>query len=550
MAAKEVLETEVCVIGGGPAGAVTALRLARLGHAVCLVERQAFPRRHIGESLPPSILPLLELLGLRDRVERAGFLRPRQAIVQWADDVPVEKSSGEPGFQVDRGRFDAILLEAAARAGARIIQPGLARRPVKDAADLWCVPVASPNGSVCVRARFLVDAVGKRSLLGGASSVQSPPMIAVYGYWRGHAVAGPETRVEAGRNHWYWGAPLPDGSFNATVFFDPESCPAKSRPGLEDAYRSLVDQSTLLRPCLSGRLIAPVQACDATSRCALEPIGAGWIKVGESAFSIDPLSSQGVQTAVRTALQAAVVVHTMLIMPQNAATAANFFRDQQRATVERNQRTAARYYAERAEFHPAPFWNKRASAARHAPETDVPPANVPPALNSRVRLADDVRIELTPVIEGDVVVLRPALVHRALDRPVAYLHGTAVEAFLSSLSQPQQASDLILHWSRLLPTFAAIEVLHWMWNHQVITHGPERECIVETCIDNCTLEGGISKSAVDKDRPENNFIVSASPPSLLGGSHDCHGQTVNHSLHRASSAGSSQEMLKSFLGRS
>jgi hypothetical protein len=57
---------------------------------------------------------------------------------------------------------------------------------------------------------------------------------------------------------------------------------------------------------------------------------------------------------------------------------------------------------------------------------------------------------------------------------VAYLHGTAVEALLSSLRQPQTAADLILHWSRLLPTFAAIEVLHWMWNRQVITPAGHR----------------------------------------------------------------------------
>jgi hypothetical protein len=419
---------------------------------------------------------LLELLGLRDRVEGAGFLRPQRAIVQWAEQTPFAKPAGdEPGFQVDRGRFDSILLAAAARAGVRIIQPGSARRPGKDASGLWSVPVAAQSGIIELRSRFLVDAVGKRSLLGGGSTVQSPPTISLYGYWDGHAVAGPETRVEAGRNHWYWGAPLPDGSFNATVFIDPKSCPAKSRLGLEAAYRALIDQSTLFRPCLSGRLIAPVQACDATSRCALEPMGADWIKVGESAFSIDPLSSQGVQTAVRTALQAAVVVHTILIIPQNAATAAKFYRDQQRNSVERNQWTAAQHYAERAEFQPAPFWNSRAAAARHAQELDVPRANMPlPELSSVVRLANDARLELTPVIEHDVVVLRPALIHRALDRPVAYLHGTAVEALLSSLRQPQTAADLILHWSRLLPTFAAIEVLHWMWNRQLITPAGHR----------------------------------------------------------------------------
>src|SRR5262245_40185137 len=99
-------ETEVCVLGGGPAGATIAYCLAHLGHAVYLVERMPFPRAHIGESLAPSILPLLEGLSLRERIEQADFLRPRWAIVRWHDATDHLKShTGEPGFQVDRSRF-------------------------------------------------------------------------------------------------------------------------------------------------------------------------------------------------------------------------------------------------------------------------------------------------------------------------------------------------------------------------------------------------------------------------------------------------------------
>src|SRR5688572_29358999 len=64
-------ETEICVIGGGPAGSTVARELASLGHDVILVERAPFPRRHIGESLSPGILPLLDLIGIRNRIEDA-----------------------------------------------------------------------------------------------------------------------------------------------------------------------------------------------------------------------------------------------------------------------------------------------------------------------------------------------------------------------------------------------------------------------------------------------------------------------------------------------
>src|ERR1700704_4556955 len=102
------IEADVCVIGGGPAGAASALRLARLGHRVVLVERAARGRPHVGESLPPTVLPLLAELGVRERVEAAGFLRPRGALVHWGEGEARETfdDAGEAGFQVDRGRFD------------------------------------------------------------------------------------------------------------------------------------------------------------------------------------------------------------------------------------------------------------------------------------------------------------------------------------------------------------------------------------------------------------------------------------------------------------
>ncbi|MEG4521088.1 MULTISPECIES: FAD-dependent oxidoreductase [unclassified Microcoleus] len=84
MTANFPIETEVCVVGGGPAGSSIARRLALLGHNVCLIEKAAFPRPHIGESLPPSIIQVFELLGVRSLIEAAGFLRSHRARVRWS----------------------------------------------------------------------------------------------------------------------------------------------------------------------------------------------------------------------------------------------------------------------------------------------------------------------------------------------------------------------------------------------------------------------------------------------------------------------------------
>lgn len=136
---------DVCVIGGGPAGAAIGQVLARLGHDVAIVEQARFPRSRVGESLPPSIWPLLEALGVRETVESAGFLRYGESEVLWGDAAGIRSPRGvaEAGLQVDRGRFDAILLDAARSAGATVLQPATARRPERSSTGSWRVPVAS-----------------------------------------------------------------------------------------------------------------------------------------------------------------------------------------------------------------------------------------------------------------------------------------------------------------------------------------------------------------------------------------------------------------------
>ncbi len=491
-------DIDICVIGSGPAGAVTARKLALLGHDVCLIERHSFPRSHVGESLPPSMLPLLDSLGLRPRIEAAGFLRPHRAIVRWAQAEAVDKlQPGEPGFQVDRGEFDRILRDAAVEAGARLIQPAKVVQPVRSSQHHWTLTILDEAETSQIRTRYVVDASGRRSLLRGRKRRLSAPTTAIYAYWRNTALSGPETRVEAGSHAWFWGAPLPDGRANATVFVDPKHCNAHRGRDLQPFYRALLADSTLFRGCLEGQLVSDIRLCNASSYLATSVAGDDWIKVGEAAFSIDPLSSQGVQTAMQTGLQAAIVANTILRTPANTQAAIDFYEARQTERTTRHHAIAIQYYAEQYRFCPTPFWYCRSrDAGLPVADRAWPRQPSPPALDEMVRLCEATRIIQTPVMQDTYVVYHPALTHPALDRPVAFLHGVALAPLLYAVNPGQRVRDILALWSQDLPRSRAVEILQWLWTKGILVPFQEKVYIEPQNLSTVTKPQGINSNHI------------------------------------------------------
>lgn len=466
-------KTEVCVLGGGPAGATAARRLAELGHGVCLVERTEVSRSRPGEFLSAGILPLLDSLDLQPLLAEAGFFRPRRSLVLWADTTPrVREEPGEPGFLVDRGRFDKILLATAQQAGAQVLRPALAKVPERLDTGGWRVPVELGGERIEIEAAFLVDATGRRCRLPGLRRRSSVPTLSLCGYWRGVPGGDPEPRIEAGEDEWFWGAPLPDGTFSAMVFLDPKRCVWERREGIVRLYHSLIARSSLLRDVLRGEPVGCAAPCDASPSATETPAGADWIKVGEAAFSLDPLSSQGVQAAVASALRGAVVAHTLLSAPANSRAAIDFHRARQEETVERNQAWAALHYAERHAWSPGDFWRRRSITTNALPSVSGLLTNPqpPPRGDQRVGLSEAARLVPTPSIRGDLVVSIPALHHPALPRPVAFLDGIELASLLDQVTGAETIDQVLQGWSIDLPPAAGVRILHWLWDRSILMH--------------------------------------------------------------------------------
>ncbi|WP_375757710.1 NAD(P)/FAD-dependent oxidoreductase [Corallococcus exercitus] len=457
--------TDVCIIGGGPAGAVAALRLKALGHQVCLIERGVTARRREGESLTPGIWPILETLALTDRVAAAGFVPAVRPRVRWGHEHEewVEKTGPAPGLIVDRARFDGLLLAAAAERGVHLLRPATARRVQRHVGGL---EVLALQGSevLSIEARFVIDASGRGGFLPGERRPTAARTLALHAYLHGGATPdGP--RVDAVEDGWYWGTRLPDGAFSTMLFLEPEVIARAGRGGLERLLRDRLAASPLFAPHAGAALLEPVRARDATPYTDPASIGHDFVKLGEAAFALDPLSSTGIEKAMRMALAGSTSVHTLLKRPASATLVFSFHADRQQEDVERHAQWAAGHYREVVRHAEQPFWRKRAEAM--PPSFVEPPARPQvsdPAslLHSPVALSEEAKRVEVPCIVGDFIESRRAVRPPHQLRAVAFLGGIELAPLLDEVERGGTLLDVVRRWSRWVPMRQGLEIAGWM----------------------------------------------------------------------------------------
>jgi flavin-dependent dehydrogenase len=466
------IKTDICILGGGPSGSTLANRLRQLGYSVVIVEKLAFPRPHIGESLLGSILPLFDLLGVSNEIAKADFLRPKSTIVRWSNQTQRKESPNEPGFQVERARFDHILLRAAQRLGAVVLQPARALSMQQHENGSWRLIVRCSESDLEIECNWVADATGRT---GNVACSQRRRLfektLALYAYWRDVPLASSETRIDFGDDEWYWGAPLPGNMFNATVFVDASEYRkrVKKAGGIDALYETLIPKSKLLGHCVRGLRIGPVKGCDATPFYDDQPATTNKIKVGEAAFSIDPLSSQGIQVAMGSGIHAAAVIHTIVQRPSQTELALEFYRMRQLESVTLHANSAAMFYREIARCNSSEFWHRRAALTHGLRRNKVEELERSPLTTGmEIKLAPEVQFKTLPTLQGDFIVRSRAVTFPALNSPLAFLNDVEVAPLLAMIENPLNVHDLLSKWEQQLPMNRGMAVLQWLWERGVI----------------------------------------------------------------------------------
>lgn len=458
---------DICIIGGGPAGSVLASRLAAWGFDVIVVERAAFPRRHLGESLSPGVLPLLETIGAAAAIESAGFTRVGRVTVDWDAFTEREDPAGR-GLLVDRGRFDQLLLDQARARGVRVLQPATVGRRRRTGCD-WEVEVSEPGRRAEVRAAFLADASG-RGGIGESRRATGARTVALHGYWEGRGLPR-HPRIEAGPNRWHWGVPLPDGTYNTLVFLDPDDL--RALPGtLTEKFHALLAESAVMPRDAAAVLSGPVRACDATPYLDEKCVSDGFIRVGDAALALDPLSSSGVQKAVQSALSGSVVVNTLLRRPGSAALARQYYHQSLSEASARHREWAGAYYGLVARCRSERFWHRRATGdapRQPSPEMEETLSRLTP--DTRLRIAPEVRIRQVPCVVDTFIESKPAVFAGDQGAPVAYLGGMDLVPLVCGVRDGMTVRELVSSWSREMSPETGMGSLRWMLSRGLLIAG-------------------------------------------------------------------------------
>lgn len=319
-----ITNSDVVVIGGGPAGSTVSALIAQHGYKVQLFEREKFPRFHIGESLIPETYWVLKRLGMLEKMKQSHFVKKYSvqfvnatgklsAPFYFWDNKPHECSQT---WQVVRSEFDLMMLNNAREHGVTAHEGVRVRDVLFDNQRAVGVKIQLPDGTQQeVSARVVVDASGQSGLLQNKFKLRVwDPILnkgAIWTYWqgayrdKGRDEGATMVLQTANRLGWFWYIPLHDDRVSVGVVA-PFDYLFKGRKSHEETYNEEVERCPAVKERVSsGKRITGYFATKDYSYRATQAAGEGWVTIGDAFGFLDPLYSSGVLLALKSGEMAA-----------------------------------------------------------------------------------------------------------------------------------------------------------------------------------------------------------------------------------------------------
>lgn len=395
----------VLVLGAGPAGGAVALGLRRLGYAVTVI---AQPR------------PFAAVEGISERVvaglQAAGFSAALRAIAEpSARNAHWNGASNSANTEqlVDRQQLDAGIWQDLQQAGVRCISARVTG--IKHSADQVSVQFAptslsTPPGELS--GCFLVEARGRQAPSAGLSRLRGPQTVSLLQYWQGPAAA-PQSAAVSFNDGWAWLAMTAQGRRYLQLTLDVASADLPQKAELAAFCRQRFAALPQAAPFMAGaQPVGEVQARTSTAVLCEAVVGERWIRVGDAAMAVDPLSGNGIFQALSSALQAPAVINTLLQHPERAALARQFHQSRVEALFLRFARMGRDFYQLEQQWPAEPFWQQR----RQWPDQQP--------MHQACSFAE-FEVQTLPVVQDAQIIARPVVV--TPDQPLGVWHLAGVE---------------------------------------------------------------------------------------------------------------------------